>query len=139
MKINLSIIFEERNIKNFTIFHFVFSIQHYSQSYLNIHYTDDSYKYAPLSSIQKITFNAGGDQLIVLLTDKSSTADDCSTIGEITYDNDPLGNPLPVEMEITIFKYLQIKSCFLIIINNGLLHFKSVVKYVVVFNSSVKK
>jgi hypothetical protein len=74
-----------------------------------------------------------------LLTDESSTTDDCSTIGEITYDDEGFGDPLPVEVEITIFKYLQIKSCFLIIFNNGLLHFKSVVKYVVVFNSSVKK
>jgi len=85
-------------MKSITIFLFVFSIQLFSQDYLNIHYTDDSYKYALISSIQKITFGAGGDQLIVLLTDESSTTDDLSTIGEITYDNEPLGDPLPVEL-----------------------------------------
>jgi len=85
-------------MKSFTIFLFVFSIQLYSQSYLNIHYTDDSYKYAAFSSIQKITFVAGGDQLIVLLTDESSTTDDLSTVAEITYDDEPMGEPLPVEL-----------------------------------------
>ena len=83
-------------MKYSTIFLFIFSMQLYSQNYLNIHYTDDSYKYASISSIQNITFD--GDQLIVLLTDASSTSDDLSTIVKITYDNEPVGDPLPVEL-----------------------------------------
>ena len=85
-------------MKIFTIFLFVFSVQLYSQPYLNIHYTDDNYKYASLNDIEKITFNAGGDQMIVLLTDETSTTEDLSTLGDITYSSEPLGDPLPVEL-----------------------------------------
>lgn len=91
-------------MKSIIILIFVFSIQVYSQSYLNIHYTDDSYKYAAFSSIQKITFGAGGDQLIVLLTDETLTTEDLNTIAEITYDDNPMGEPLPVELTSFIVK-----------------------------------
>ncbi|MCG6915814.1 T9SS type A sorting domain-containing protein [bacterium BMS3Abin03] len=84
-------------MKSFTILLFVLSIQIYSQNYLNIHFTDDSYKYSSLSSLQKITFNAE-NQMIVLLSDETTFTTDLSLVGGMTYDSDAQGDPLPVEL-----------------------------------------
>ena len=76
------------------------TIQLYSQDYLNIKYTDASYKYALINDISEITFNAGGTEMTVTLNDASSNTDAISTIVEATFDASILGggSPLPVEL-----------------------------------------
>lgn len=79
---------------------FLFTIQIYCQTYLNVKFTDDSYKYAELTNISSITFNGAGTEMTITLTDASSSTETISSISEITCDASILGggNPFPVEM-----------------------------------------
>jgi len=85
--------------KTLTIF-FLLTLQLYSQSYMNVKYNDLTYKYASINDISEITFNAGGTDMTVTLTDASSNTDALSTIFEMTFDDEILGggSPLPVEL-----------------------------------------
>ncbi len=69
------------------------------QNYVNIKYTNETYKYAQLDDVSEITFDAGGTKMTVTL-DGSSTIEDLASIIEMTFDAGILGegSPLPVEL-----------------------------------------
>ncbi len=84
-------------IMKITIFLFVFSIQLYSQTYLEISYNNsDPTNSTDLSLIQKITFSS--TDMTFLLSDNSSVVKDFSTIVKLAFSETDGGNPLPVEL-----------------------------------------
>lgn len=80
---------------------FLFTIQLYCQTYLNVKFTDDSYKYAELSNISSITFS--GTEMTVNLVVGSPTTETISTISEMTCDASILGGGSPFPVELTTF------------------------------------
>jgi hypothetical protein len=90
-------------MKIIVTFLFVYSIQLYCQTYLNVKFTDDSYKYAELSNISSITFNGEGTEMTVTLTDASSSTETISSISEMTCDAFILGGGSPFPVEMTTF------------------------------------
>lgn len=70
----------------------------YSQTYLNILYTDASEKYLAIASVQKITFDEIAGKVNFILTDASTQAVTFSTLQRLTSTDIPTGSSLPVEL-----------------------------------------
>ncbi len=68
-----------------------------SQTYMNVLFTDASYKNADINDVTEITFNSAGTEMTTTLTSGSST-DQLSDITQITFDASPKGGGLPVEL-----------------------------------------
>lgn len=73
------------------------SIQIFSQSYLNVHFNNSTYKYAALSDLQKITLSGTGEEINFHLNDVTIT-ENIADIQKMTLDDTPQGEPLPVEL-----------------------------------------
>jgi hypothetical protein len=89
-------------------FLFFSSFQLFSQSYLNILLSNDSYKNSQISELQKITFNETGDVIYFHLADLSIASENTANIKRLLFSNLPLGEPLPVEL--SAFTAMQIGS-----------------------------
>lgn len=80
---------------NFFLLSFL-SVQLYSQTYLNVLYSDNSKKTLDITQISKITFS--GTTISYLLTNSSTLTDDMSSISNITFGSTNGGSLLPVEL-----------------------------------------
>jgi len=78
------------------IFLFLLSIQIFSQSYLNVLYSNSSTKTIDISGLTKITFN--GTNVLFQLTSSDVATEGMSTISTITFGISNGGSPLPVEL-----------------------------------------
>ena len=76
----------------------LFSIQVFSQSYLNVLFNNGSYKNSPIGSLKKITLSTNGEQINFHLTDGTTASENLADIRKMTLDNTPQGEPLPVEL-----------------------------------------
>jgi len=76
----------------------LFSIQIFSQSYLNILFNNGAYKNAPLSSLQKITLNPPSGQISFCLADGIIATENIADIRKMTLGDIAEGEPLPVEI-----------------------------------------
>ncbi len=92
------------------LFGFLFfcSFQLFSQSYLNILLSNDSYKNSQISELKKITFNNNGDVIYFHLSDLSVVSENTANIKRFLFSDTPQGNPLPVEL--SSFSAVQIGS-----------------------------
>lgn len=79
-------------------FLFICSFQLFSQSYLNILLSNDSYKNSKISDLKKITFNVSGDVIYFHLSDLSVVSENTADVKRFLFGNSPLGGPLPVEL-----------------------------------------
>src|ERR1035437_4564265 len=71
--------------------------QLFSQTYLNILYTDSSpVNSTDITQISKITFSGSGMNFV--LTSNSTVSKDLSTINKMTFGGSNQGNPSPVEL-----------------------------------------
>jgi len=68
------------------------------QTYLNIKFIDDSFRNAELPDIEILTFDAGGNQLVIKLTDQSLINYSIDDIADMTLDDFPQGGYVPVEL-----------------------------------------
>lgn len=76
---------------------FLFTTQLFSQTYLNVVYTNSiPINSTGLAQIAKITFNGSGMNFV--LADNTTITKDLSTINKFTFGSIDLGNPLPVEL-----------------------------------------
>ncbi|MDR3609066.1 MAG: T9SS type A sorting domain-containing protein [Ignavibacteriaceae bacterium] len=76
---------------------FLLTSQLFSQTYLNVYYSNGSQANSTsLASIAKITFSGSG--LNFVLTNNSTATKDLSIIKNITFSGTDGGNPLPVEL-----------------------------------------
>ena len=80
----------------------LFSIQTFSQSYLNVLFNNGSYKNSPLGLLKKVTLSTNGQQINFHLTDGTTATENIGDIKKMTLDNTPLGEPLPVELSLFI-------------------------------------
>jgi hypothetical protein len=76
----------------------LFSIQLFSQSYLNVLFNNGSYKNSPIGSLKKITLSTNGQQINFHLTDGTTAIENLADIKKMTLDTTPQGEPLPVEL-----------------------------------------
>lgn len=76
----------------------LFSVQIFSQSYLNILFNNGTYKNSQIGSLKKITLSTNGEQLNFHLTDGTTATENLADIKKMTLDNIPQGEPLPVEL-----------------------------------------
>jgi len=76
----------------------LFSIQVFSQSYLNVLFNNGSYKNSPIGSLKKITLSTNGEQINFHLTDGTTATENLADIKKMTLDSTPQGEPLPVEL-----------------------------------------
>ncbi len=76
----------------------LFSIQIFSQSYLNILFNNGTYKNASLSSLQKITLGPSIGQISFCLADGIIATENIADIRKMTLGNVAEGEPLPVEL-----------------------------------------
>lgn len=76
----------------------LFSIQVFSQSYLNVLFNNGSYKNSSIGSLKKITLSSNGEQINFHLTDGTTATENLADIKKMTLNNTPLGDPLPVEL-----------------------------------------
>ena len=83
------------NVLN-TLFMFFFSVQLYSQTYLNVLYTNSSKKTIDIPGLTKITFN--GTNILFQLISSDVATDGIATISNITFGASKGGSPLPVEL-----------------------------------------
>jgi len=77
-----------------------FTIQLFSQSYLNVYFSNGAYKYSSIGSLNKITLSGNQAQINFHLSDGSMISENVSEIIRITIDIVPLGEPLPVELSM---------------------------------------
>ena len=70
----------------------------FSQTYMNVHFSDESGKYSDINEIIEITFSEDGTEMTTELSSGESSTDALSDITEITFDATPEGEPLPVEL-----------------------------------------
>ncbi len=75
----------------------IFTTPLFSQTHMNVLFSDDSYKNANIDEITEITFNEAGTEMTTTLSSGSST-DPLSDITEITFDGTGEGGGLPVEL-----------------------------------------
>lgn len=85
-------------MKTLTCWFLLFSIQIFSQSYLNVLFSDGSYKNSPIGSLKKITLSSNSEQINFHLTDGTTATENLADIKKMTLDNTPHGEPLPVEL-----------------------------------------
>jgi len=76
----------------------LFSVQIFSQSYLNVLLNDGSYKNSLLGLLKKITLSTDGQQINFHLSDGTIAAENIADIKKMTLDDIPQGEPLPVEL-----------------------------------------
>jgi hypothetical protein len=76
----------------------LFSIQVFSQSYLNVLFNNGSYKNSPIGSLKKITLSTNGQQISFYLTDGTIATENLANIRKMTLDNFAQGELLPVEL-----------------------------------------
>ncbi len=81
------------------IFFLLLSFPILSQTYMNVLFTDNSYKNADIEDVTEITFNVAGTEMTTTLNTGSST-DQISDITEIAFDGSPQGGGLPVELTL---------------------------------------
>jgi hypothetical protein len=84
------------------------TFQLFSQSYLNILLSNDSYKNSQISELKKITFSGNGEVIYFHLSDLSVASENTANVKKILFSNSPLGEPLPVEL--SAFAAVQIGS-----------------------------
>ncbi len=89
-------------------FLFICSFQLFSQSYLNILLSNDSYKNSHISELKKITFNASGDVINFHLSDLSVVSENTANVKRFIFSDTPQGGTLPVEL--SSFNAVQIGS-----------------------------
>lgn len=95
-------------MKQFILCFIISSAQLFSQSYLNILLSNDSYKNSQISEIEKITLSSSGDLIYFHLVDQSVVSENTSDVKKFLFGNLPLGEPLPVEL--STFTAMQIGS-----------------------------
>ena len=78
----------------------LFSVQIFSQSYLNVLFNNGSYKNSPIGSLKTITLSTNGEQINFHLTDGTTATENLADIKKMTLDNIPQGEPLPVELSL---------------------------------------
>lgn len=93
-------------------FLFFSSFQLFSQSYLNILLSNNSYKNSQISELQKITFNEAGDVIYFHLVNGSTAEENTAEVKKFTFSDSPLGDPLPVEL--SSFNAVQIGASVLL-------------------------
>jgi len=76
----------------------LFSIQVFSQSYLNVLFNNGSYKNSPIGSLKKITLSTDGQQISFYLADGTTATENIADIKKMTLDNFAQGELLPVEL-----------------------------------------
>jgi Secretion system C-terminal sorting domain len=76
----------------------LFSIQIFSQSFLNILFCNGTYKNAPISSLQKITLDPSSGQISFYLVDGNTATESIADIRKMTLGNVAEGELLPVEL-----------------------------------------
>ena len=76
----------------------LFSIQLFSQSHLNVLFNDGSYKNSPIGSLKKISLSSNGEKINFHLADGTTATENIADIKKMTLDNEPHGEPLPVEL-----------------------------------------
>jgi len=85
-------------MKHFILCFIISSVQLFSQSYLNVLLSNDSYKNAQISEIEKITLSSSGDLIYFHLVDQTTVQENTADVKRFTFGNTPLGEPLPVEL-----------------------------------------
>jgi hypothetical protein len=93
-------------------FLFFFSFRLFSQSYLNILLSNDSYKNSQISELKKITFSDNGELINFHLSDLSIVSENTANVKRFLFSNEPQGTPLPVEL--SSFNAVQIGSTVLL-------------------------
>jgi Secretion system C-terminal sorting domain len=91
---------------------FFCSFQLFSQSYLNILLSNDSYKNSQIGELKKITFSSIGDVINFHLADGSTVSESTANVKRFIFSNTPQGTPLPVEL--SSFNAVQIGSLVLL-------------------------
>ena len=91
---------------------FFCSFQLFSQSYLNILLSNDSYKDSHISDLKKITFNENGEIIYFHLSDLSVVSENTANVKRFLFSDSPLGTPLPVEL--SSFNAVQVGSSILL-------------------------
>ena len=91
---------------------FFCSFQLFSQSYLNILLSNDSYKNSQISELKKITFSSSGEVIYFHLADGSTAEENTANVKRFLFSDSPLGTPLPVEL--SSFNAVQIGSTVLL-------------------------
>jgi hypothetical protein len=76
----------------------LFSIQIFSQNFLNIRYSNGVEKYTALNALQKITISSSGDQISFHLTDGTTVTENVANLLKMTLGDAGTGDPLPVEL-----------------------------------------
>lgn len=76
----------------------IFSIELFSQSYLNIFCYNGTTTNAPLSSLQKITISSSGEQINYYLNDGTTVSGNIADIRKLILGTIPEGDPFPVEL-----------------------------------------
>lgn len=76
----------------------LFSVQIFSQSYLNVLFNNGTYKNSPLGLLKKITLSTDGQQINFHVIDGTTATENLADIRKMTLDNIPEGQPLPVEL-----------------------------------------
>lgn len=85
----------------FLCYWFLFlNLQVYSQSYLNLHLINGTYKNSLIGSLKKITLSTTYSHLNFHLNDGTIASEYISSLNKITLDVTPLGEPLPVELSM---------------------------------------
>jgi hypothetical protein len=85
-------------MKLFIIFFVFFPLQLFSQTYLNILFSNNNYKYSQISSLQKITLSPAGEQLNFHLSDGTTSTENTADVKRMSLDAFSMGEILPVEL-----------------------------------------
>ena len=93
-------------------FLFLCSFQVFSQTYLNILLSNNSYKYSQISELKNITFSSSGEVIYFNLKSGTTISENTANVKSFIFSNTQLGNPLPVEL--SSFNAVQIASSVLL-------------------------
>jgi hypothetical protein len=85
-------------MKTIITFLILFSIQLYSQDFLNVHYVSGTVENTSIDALSKITFSLSGEQTNFYLTNSVVAVLNTSEVKMLTFDNTGSGNVLPVEL-----------------------------------------
>ncbi len=77
----------------FMVIVFLFSIIN-AQDYLNVKYSDGSFRNAPVESLRKITFSSSGDSINFHLADNQSGSSLIADVSRMTFDSEGFGSSL---------------------------------------------
>jgi hypothetical protein len=104
--------YTDGNMKLLIGFLFFSSFQLFSQSYLNILLSNDSYKNSQISELKKITFSENGEVINFHLSDLSIVSENTGNVKRFLFSDSPMGEPLPVEL--SAFNAVQLGSSVLL-------------------------